>query len=217
MQEDGPNFSVIIRCKNEERFIGYAIQSAVDMLRSPEIIVMDNNSSDESMDIVRMFEKWHDIKACNIDNYSPGRSINNAVKMATNEHILVLSAHCILTKFNSADMESKLQHYASVFGKQIPVYRGRRINRRYIWHNFGEEPKENPWSEEENRWFHHNAMACYRKRFLQEFPFDEELYGKEDRYWAKEVIEAGRKILYDPSKECTHHWTPNGATWKGIG
>tara|TARA_B100001778_G_scaffold334029_1_gene344096 strand:- start:17722 stop:18375 length:654 start_codon:yes stop_codon:yes gene_type:complete len=217
MQEDGPNYSVIIRNRNEERFIGYAIQSVVDSLRDPEIIVMDNNSSDDSMDIVRMFEKWHDIKVGSIEDYSPGRSINHAVEMASNEHLMILSAHCIITRFDASDIEEKLKSYASVFGKQIPVYKGRRISRRYIWHNFGAEPKENPWAEEEDRWFLHNAMACYRKSVLQEFPFDEELYGKEDRYWAKDVIEADRKILYDPSMECTHHWTTNGATWKGIG
>lgn len=217
MQEDGHNYSVIMRCRNEERFIGHALQSVVDFLLDPEIIIMDNNSNDESMDIVRMFEKWHNITVYNINEYSPGRAINKAVEIASNEYILILSAHCVITKFDSHKIKKNLNSYASVFGKQIPVYKGKKINRRYIWHNFGEEPKENPWSDEENRWFLHNAMACYKKSTLQQFPFDEELYGKEDRYWAKDVINSGQKVLYDPFIECTHHWTPNGATWKGIG
>ena len=42
-------FSVIIRTKNEERWIGHAIQSVLDNLYKPEIIIIDNNSSDETI------------------------------------------------------------------------------------------------------------------------------------------------------------------------
>ena len=49
------NVSVIIRVKNEERWIGHAIQSALDTLNGPQIVVVDNNSTDESIDIVRSF------------------------------------------------------------------------------------------------------------------------------------------------------------------
>ena len=34
--------SVIIRTKNEERWIGHTIQSVIDQLEKPEIIVIDN-------------------------------------------------------------------------------------------------------------------------------------------------------------------------------
>ena len=36
--------SVVVRCRNEERYIGYAIQSVLDTFDKPEIIVVDNNS-----------------------------------------------------------------------------------------------------------------------------------------------------------------------------
>ena len=42
------DFSVVIRAKNEERWIGYAIQSALDHLRKPEIVIVDNNSTDKT-------------------------------------------------------------------------------------------------------------------------------------------------------------------------
>jgi glycosyltransferase involved in cell wall biosynthesis len=43
------NVSVIIRNKNEKDYIGFAIQSVVDNFIDPEIIVVDNNSTDESL------------------------------------------------------------------------------------------------------------------------------------------------------------------------
>jgi glycosyltransferase involved in cell wall biosynthesis len=50
------NISVVIRNRNEERYIGYAIQSVLDTFKKPEIIVVDNNSTDNSMGIVNTFD-----------------------------------------------------------------------------------------------------------------------------------------------------------------
>ena len=41
---------------------------------------------------------------------------------------------------------------------------------------------------------------------------------KGDRYWAIDMVSKGHKYLYDGFyQKCNHYWTPNGATWKGIG
>jgi len=217
MQVDGVKVSVIIRCRNEDRWIGYSIQSALDHIVDPEIIVVDNESVDESMDVVKMFEKWHDIKTITISDYSPGRSLNMGIQAAKYPYILVLSAHCCLTKIDLHKHQLDLYSgYSAVFGKQIPYYKGRKISRRYVWSHFGEEKVEGMWSDIENRPFLHNALCMYDREFVLKHPFDEELYGKEDRYWAIEQERRGYKAMYDPSLECDHHWTPNGATWKGI-
>jgi len=44
----------------------------------------------------------------------------------------------------------------------------------------------------------------------------EEYSGKEDRYWAKEIIDKGHSYLYDPNQVVYHFWTKNGATWRGL-
>ena len=49
------DFSVVIRAKNEERWIGYAIQAARDELKKPEIVIVDNNSTDKTIEIVKFF------------------------------------------------------------------------------------------------------------------------------------------------------------------
>ena len=41
--------SVIIRNRNESEYIGFAIQSVIDHFEDPEIIIMDNNSNDDSL------------------------------------------------------------------------------------------------------------------------------------------------------------------------
>ena len=79
------NISVLIRCRNEEQWIGHTIQSVIDTFDKPEIVVVNNNSTDDSMGIVKMFKRdkkldvgknYTDIKIYDIDGYSPGKSLN---------------------------------------------------------------------------------------------------------------------------------------------
>ena len=75
--------SIIIRNKNEAEFIGFTIQSCLDFFGKPEIIILNNNSTDDSMDVVQNFNNRTKIIVKNIDNYMPGEAINLGVKLAT--------------------------------------------------------------------------------------------------------------------------------------
>lgn len=53
-----PLVSIIIPCYNAERWVGEAIQSCLDQIYSPiEIIVVDDGSTDKSLEIVKSFGK----------------------------------------------------------------------------------------------------------------------------------------------------------------
>ena len=138
--------SIIIRNRNEERYIGYAIQSAYDFLGyDVEIVVVDNESTDNSIRIVNKFE-YLNIKKVTIpkNNYSPGRSLNMGIKQCSHEYILVLSAHCQITKLDFNSIKNQLDMGAvAVWGKQIPIWHGKKINRRYMWSNFKDKPMTN--------------------------------------------------------------------------
>ena len=49
--------SIIIRNKDEVEFIGHSIQSCVDSFKNPEIIIVDDNSTDESNRVVSLFDR----------------------------------------------------------------------------------------------------------------------------------------------------------------
>ena len=208
--------SIIIKNKNESDYIGFAIQSCLDFFGKPEIIVVDNNSSDDSMDIVQNFKNRTKIKTVNIDEYRPGSSINLGVKKASNKYILVLSAHIQLIEINFNSVKENLKKHKAVFGKQIPVHRGKKVTPGYIWSNFTDKKEVNKFSEIENRPFLHNAFCFYEKETLIKYPMPEKYFGKEDRFWAKEIVDNNQTYLYDPSLQCYHFWTKSGATWKGL-
>lgn len=221
-------FSVIIRCKNEERWVGHAIQSVIDHIPNNEIVIVDNNSKDRSLEIAKSFRKdpdlkgnnelYTDINIINLDEYSPGAALNLGVINSSYENIVILSAHCVIKKFDTKKTIKDLNQYAGIFGNQVPFYEGKRINKRYLWKHFVDDSVENMYSEMEDRYFFHNAASSFKKSTLLKYPFNEKLTGKEDRYWANAIINDGLKTFYDPhSFIADHHYTLHGNTWKGVG
>ena len=221
--------SVIIRTKNEEKYVGYAIQSILDNIYKPEIIILDNNSNDQTLQIVRLFSQdkklknnenfnYTDIKLFKINDYTPGKSLNFGIKKAKNQNILIMSAHCELKKIKLNKHIKDLDKYVCIFGNQVPVYLGKKITKRYIWKHFQDKKIVNMYSNSEERYFLHNAICMYKKSFMLKNPFNENLQGKEDRYWINDIMKKKKNnYLYDPDLETIHHYTPNGNTWKGIG
>lgn len=211
--------SIIIRNRNEERYIGHCIQSIVDFIgEDVQIILVDNYSTDKSIRVVNTFD-YLNIEKLEIptNDYSPGRALNYGVKKATGEIILILSAHCEIIKFDFNQIKSGLKENIAVWGKQIPIWDGKKISRRYMWSNFKDESSINYYCEYEERYFLHNGFSLFMKDSLIKNPFNEILSGKEDRIWANKMILMGEKIKYESSFVAKHHYTINGATWKGVG
>jgi rhamnosyltransferase len=217
-QEDSMGkVSIIIRNRNEGEFIGFALQSCLDFFDKPEIIIVDNNSTDDSLEVVSWFNDRTSIKILPLDKYTPGRSINLGVQNATHDTVLVLSAHCQITEVNLELTKDLLKENVAIFGQQNPIYKGKKITKRYIWSHFSEKHATNMHSDIENRYFLHNAFCFYNREFLIQNPMPEQYAGKEDRYWAADVVNKGYTYLYTPVLKCNHYYTHNGATWKGLG
>ena len=226
MKNKNQKVSVVIRAKNEERWIGHTIQSILDFIPYPEIIVIDNDSEDRTVEIAKHFQSdpelvanraYTQVRIFDIEGYTPGKAINYGAQQASSDYVLVISGHCVLRQFNFDQHLNDLEDYVAIFGNQIPIWEGKKIKKRYLWTHFGHDKVVNMYSEMEERYFLHNGACLYKKQTLIDNPFDENLTGKEDRYWANKMISDKRKILYDPSMEVDHHYTENGNTWKGIG
>ena len=121
------------------------------------------------------------------------------IQECTEDYTMILSAHCDIKKFNSDRVISKLneEDFVAVWGKQIPIWDGKKIYRRYMWSNFKDEDQINYFCESEDRYFFHNAFSMFKTDYVKQNPFDEILCGKEDRFWAIDQIENGKKIYYD--------------------
>ena len=100
MTNSTKSVSIIIRTKNEAKWIGSCLRNVLNQeyQYKKEIIVVDNNSSDETREIVKKYK----VKLINYNPnfYLPGLALNKAVKIAKNEIVVFLSAHCIPTSKN---------------------------------------------------------------------------------------------------------------------
>jgi len=221
------DISIVLRVKNEENHVGYCIQSILNTFKFPEIIIIDNDSNDETINVVKHFKKdlslksqdrrYTDIKIFNINEYTPGKALNLGIKNSNNKYIMIISAHCKIINFDLNKNIRLLNSYEAIFGKQIPIWNGKEITKRYIWSNFHNKEEVNYFSDQENRYFFHNAFSFFKKETLLSYPFNEKISNKEDRYWAEKIIKNnGLKILYYPNNIIEHYYTKNGATWKNI-
>ena len=87
--------SIIIRTKNEERWITPCLESIYNQTyKNFEVIIVDNNSTDKTVEKAKQFKISKIIK---IKKFLPGKAINLGIKKSKGEYVVILSAHAIPT------------------------------------------------------------------------------------------------------------------------
>jgi len=88
-----PKISIIIRTKNEEDWISHCLEMIFKQdVQDFEVILVDNNSSDNTVQIAQRYPL---AKIINIKNFLPGLALNMGIRESKGEYIVCLSAHCI--------------------------------------------------------------------------------------------------------------------------
>ena len=197
-----PLCSIIIRTKNEERWISSCLSAVYDQTyKNIEVIIVDNESSDRTIDNVKQYPID---KVLNITNYLPGKSLNVGIKEASGKYIVCLSGHCI--PVNNVWLEflvntiEENDNYAGVYGRQEPMSFSSDSDKRDLLLTFGLDKRIQIKDS-----FFHNANSIIRKEFLDEIPFDNSITNIEDRIWAQEMIDSGRNIVYEPNSRVYHY------------
>lgn len=195
--------SIIVRTKNEERWIGQCL-SAIrkQTYKNIEIILIDNDSSDKTVEIASNFEVKH-VNYSPAEGFKPGRSINLGIEASDGEFIVIISGHCIPT--NDKWLEKLIKNIgeedvAGVYGRQEPLSFTSNLDKRDLAITFGLDRKiqiKDP--------FFHNANSAISRAIWEKFPFDNECTNIEDRIWGKKLISEGYKIIYEPEASVFHH------------
>ena len=197
-----PEISIIVRTKNEERWITHCLAMLYKQdLQDFEVILVDNQSTDHTVTVASR----HPLAAMiNIDKYLPGFALNEGIRASKGQFIVCLSAHCIpkSTDWLSAlrrnfDEDEKL---AGVYGRQLPLSFTSAVDKRDLLIVFGQDRRV-----QIKDYFFHNANSMLRRDVWEQFPFDEQVTNIEDRVWGKAVVEAGYHIVYDPDATVYHH------------
>lgn len=195
-----PRVSIIIRTKNEERWITSCLRNVVAQTYDPfEVIVVDNSSTDRTVPKAKGFN----VRVVGIEDYKPGKALNVGIRESSGEIVVCLSGHCIPT--NQEWLTNLVRHFddvqvAGVYGRQQPMSYSSDRDKRDLLTVFGLDRRV-----QQKDAFFHNANSAIRRSLWNEIPFDEDVTNIEDRIWAKAVLERGYHIVYEPEASVYHY------------
>ncbi len=195
--------SIIIRTKNEERWIFSCLNALyTQSYKNFEVVVVDNQSSDSTLNRIKDFP----VKLIKIKKFIPGKAINQGIRASKGKIIVCLSGHCIpkdKSWLSNLIKNLKDKSVAGVYGRQEPLSYSSDLDKRDLINLFGLDKKIQIKDS-----FFHNANSAFRREIWKKFPFNEKLSNIEDRDWGNKVIKAGYKIVYEPLASVFH--------WHGV-
>lgn len=196
-----PLVSIIVRTKNEERWINSCLNAVFSQnYKNFEVIIIDNQSKDTT---IKRLSSYDDLKIIKIKQFTPGKALNKGIAVSKGEYIVCLSGHCIPTSkywLENLIKDLKKKEIAGIYGRQEPLPYSDDLDKRDLINLFGIEKKiqnKDP--------FFHNANSAFKKKTWLKFKFDEKLTNIEDRAWGQMVINHGLKIVYEPAAS-VYHW-----------
>ncbi len=194
--------SIIIRAKNEEEWIKRCLTAIRHQDEKDfEIILVDNESTDNTAKIAEEFECKIATLPSNEFNYS--KALNMGIEQSKGEFIVCISAHCIpLGPFWLANLIKNFMRpdVGAVYGKQEPLPDSNDFDKRDLWMIFGTEKKIQHKSH-----FFDNANSAIRRSLWEEIKFNEDINGKEDWDFAQKILKKGYKIVYEPNASVHHY------------
>lgn len=197
--------SVVVRSKNEVKWMERCLRAlSHQRLGSLDVILVDNESTDGTVDVARRFG----VRVISIGDseFSYGRALNIGIRAARHETVAMLSAHCI--PVNDLWADYLLANFAAdqggevcgVYGRQLPLPDTAPVDSRDLWTTFRRERVR-----QHVDYFFHNANSAIRHSIWRNAPFDEQIRGVEDREWGQRMVKAGYKLIYEPNAGVYHH------------
>jgi CMP-N-acetylneuraminic acid synthetase len=201
MSNQDKRCSIIIRTRNEERWIASCLAAVYEQeYKDFEVILVDNESTDRTIDKAEQFP-IDQIVTCS--DYLPGKALNIGIRPCKGDFIVCLSGHCI--PVNSKWLGNLVRNMsdsevAGAYGRQEPMDFSSDADKRDLLIVFGMDRRV-----QEKDSFFHNANSIIRRELWERTPFDEKTTNIEDRIWAKKMIGSGFKIVYDPEASVFHY------------
>jgi glycosyltransferase involved in cell wall biosynthesis len=196
-----PTVSIVIRTKNEAKWIWKTLKAIKSQSMIPEeIVVIDNLSQDSTITLAKELGAS---KILDIDDYSPGRALNLGMDQTTSEFVVFLSAHCVpCDEFWLEKLISPFHNYqiGATYGRQLPLPFSSDTDKSDLYTVFRNESQIQSIDG-----FINNANSAIRRSCWQQVKFDTSVTNVEDRVWGKEIISKGFKIAYAAESCVFHH------------
>ena len=202
MNANSPQVSIVIRTKNEARFIGATLKRIFEQATTLnyEVIIVDSGSTDGTVAIVRQYP------VCLFEiaptEFTYGYALNYGARLAKSDYIVNLSAHCVPVDSYWLDrlVTPLLSNHAlaATYGKQVPILGHNPFEERATLDAFGIQ------GNGRIKAIFSNANCAIKRRVWEAHPFDEEAPFAEDFIWATQVSSAECRIQYAEAAAVFH-------------
>lgn len=197
------SISIVIRCKNEEKFIRQTLEKIFEQnIDIPyEVIVVDSGSTDRTIDIVKRYNVT--LYQIAPELFTFGYALNYGIEKTTGTIICNLSAHCL--PLHNAWLKELINPILSssshaTFGRQVAIkgmnyFEEVALNKHFPEHD--DIKGRVPFS---------NANCAFLKKMWFARKFDEELTSWEDYLWY--FLQKGTYTFQYCSKAGVYHTHP---------
>lgn len=212
--------SVVIPVKDGEKYLGSALKAVFSQQTSFkfEVIIIDSGSKDNILDIIKKYPIiLYEIKK---EDFNHGLTRNFGISKAFGRYVVLMTQDAVpCDKYWMERLVNNLEHdgrVAGVYSRQIPRKDMSDFYRIVTNRPFALEKEKrisqidriedyNKLPPHEKYYFCNfdNVSSCVRKAVWENFKFSETQFG-EDIEWAKNVLEAGYKIVYEPESMVYH-------------
>lgn len=217
-----PLISIIITSWNNRKeareWMNILFRQKADFLF--EIIVMQDESSDRTEDIIREDDRVIIIPIKH-NEFHHSKTRMQGVRAAKGEYVVFMSGDAVPSdEYWLSSLVEPIRSddsVAGVYSRQIPkkdcppweerdirvFYNSTvKIYRRVNFHNIQERYvyKNNTLSYIKFS----NVSSCCRRKLLLQYPLNEKIDSVEDQEWAKRMLEMGHAIVYEPGSVIVH-------------
>ena len=198
-----PKVSVVIRAKNEERYLGETLVAINGQsYRDFDVVLVDSGSTDRTAEIAAS----HGATVVDIapEKFTYGKALNLGVAGCKGELLVSLSAHA--TPESERWLESLVSGFqygevAGVYGRHIP-----RANAT-LFELLGMRLSgvtSADWRIQNSSARFSNTNGAFRRELWEIAPFNESLPGAEDIEWARRMQKLGYHIVFEPRAAVYH-------------
>jgi rhamnosyltransferase len=183
--------SVVIRNRNEARALRRVLHAlSVQSSLPGEIIVVDNESTDDSIEVARKYGAHVVHLARHAFTY--GKALNLGIATSTQPFVIALSAHSVPLGRNF--IEDILEPFKD---PMVAAVNCRNVARRDLLADWPTPTRLTGDVRWETLFTDGliNRSAAIRRDCWSEFPFNESLGSSEDTLWSRQVLEAGYSIV----------------------
>ncbi|MBI5189460.1 MAG: glycosyltransferase [Nitrospirae bacterium] len=209
--------SVVILTKNGIRHIGEVLEGISSQPLGCEVIAVDSGSTDGTLDVLAA----HGVKVVKIrpEEFDHGLTRNLGAENASpgSRYIVFLTQDAVPEEGWLEGLIRPMEEdpeVAGVFSRQVPRQGGSPIVRRYmteVWEQCGgpervvkkiTDPDD---YRRRTKWYvtFADPSSAVRREVFERIPFRRADFA-EDVMWARDVLDAGYKLVYEPASRVVH-------------